>query len=264
MKPEKVTSGCAPGLLNSGYLMHADLEHLIELQDVDAAIARLNAEIATFPKRVAAIETKLNRAKAQVEQVKAATKAGEQAKRGYESEIQTQQQKISKYKDQSLNVKTNAEYKALLQEVNFAEDAIKGLEDKILEVMMDADTKKDELKAAEAELKAETAEIEHEKEQARQVTAKDEAELKTIHARRDELRKVISPDTLQHYERVLKFRGSGIAVEKNGMCMGCRVYLRPQVIQHVHTNNEIVFCDQCQRILYSEPPAIAPPSEASA
>ena len=245
--------------------MHPDLEHLIELQEVDAAIAKLNAEVASFPKRVAAIETKLNRAKAQVEQVKAAAKAGEQAKRGYEGDIQTQQQKISKYKDQSLNVKTNAEYKALLQEVNFAEDAIKGLEDKILEVMMDADTKKDELKAAEAELKAETAEIEHEKEQARQITAKRMRRIsRRIHARRDELRKAIAPDTLQHYERVLKFRGSGIAVEKNGMCMGCRVYLRPQVIQHVHTNSEIVACDQCQRILYSEPPAIAPPSEASA
>jgi predicted nucleic acid-binding Zn-ribbon protein len=244
--------------------MHPDLEHLIELQEVDAAIARLNAEVASFPKRVAAIETKLNRAKAHVEQVKAAAKAGEQAKRGYEGDIQTQQQKISKYKDQSLNVKTNAEYKALLQEVNFAEDAIRGLEDKILDVMMDADAKRDELKAAEAELKAETAEIEHEKEQARQITEKDEADLKRIHAHRDELRKAIAPDTLQHYERVLKFRGSGIAVEKNGMCMGCRVYLRPQVIQHVHTNSEIVACDQCQRILYSEPPAIAPPSEASA
>ena len=244
--------------------MNPDLERLIELQAVDADIARLNAEIATFPKRVAAIETKLNKAKAQIEKVKAAAKAGEQAKRGYESEIQTQQQKISKYKDQSLNVKTNDEYRALLKEVSFAEESIKGLEDKILEVMMDADTKKDELKAAEIELKSETAEIEREKEQARQVTAKDEAELKTENARRDELRKAIPEDTLAHYERVLKFRGSGLAVEKNGMCMGCRVYLRPQVLQHVHTNNEIVFCDQCQRILYSEAPAIAPPTDTSA
>jgi len=241
--------------------MHPDLERLIELQEVDAALARLNAEIATFPKRVAAIETKLNKAKAQIEKVKAAAKAGDLAKRGYEGDIQTQQQKISKYKDQSLNVKTNEEYKALLHEINFAEQNIKGLEDKILEVMMDADTKKDELKVAENELRSETAEIEREKEQARQVTAKDEAELKTINARRDEIRKSVDDTTLAHYDRVLKFRGSGIAVEKNGMCMGCRVYLRPQVLQHVHTNNEIIFCDQCQRILYSEAPAIAPPTE---
>jgi predicted nucleic acid-binding Zn-ribbon protein len=241
--------------------MHPDLERLIELQSVDATIARLNAEVAALPKRMAAIETKLNSAKAHVEKVKAAMKAGEHAKRAHEGDIQTQQQKISKYKDQSLNVKTNPEYKALLQEINFAEEAIKGLEDKILEVMLDADTKKDELKAAENELKSETAEIEHEKEQARQITAKDEAELKSVHAKRDELRKAIAPDTLQHYDRVSKFRGSGIAVEQNGMCMGCRVYLRPQVLQHVHTNNEIIPCDQCQRILYSEAPAIAPPTD---
>src|ERR1035437_396473 len=106
--------------------MHPDLERLIELQSVDATIARLNAEVAALPKRMAAIETKLNSAKAHVEKVKAAMKAGEHAKRAHEGDIQTQQQKISKYKDQSLNVKTNPEYKALLQEINFAEEAIRG------------------------------------------------------------------------------------------------------------------------------------------
>ncbi len=244
--------------------MHPDLERLIELQSVDSDIARLNAEIATLPKKIAAIETKLNASKAQIEKVKAAMQAGDKAKRGFEGDIQAQQQKISKYKDQSLNVKTNVEYKALLQEIQFAEEAIKGLEDKILEVMLDADTKKDELKKAENELKSETAEIEREKEQARQITAKDEAELKTETAKRDELRKAISSEVLTHYDRVSKFRGTGLAVEKNGMCMGCRVYLRPQVLQHVHTNSEIIYCDQCQRVLYSEVPAIAPPTEPTA
>ncbi len=243
--------------------MHADLEHLIELQAVDATIARLHSEISALPRRIASIETKLNAAKAQIDKVKASMKTGEQAKRAHESDIQTQQQKISKYKDQSLNVKTNAEYKALLEEIRFAEEAIQKSEDKILEVMLDADTRRDELKVAENELKSETAEIEHEKEEARRITAKDEAELQKENAKRDELRKAISADTLEHYDRVLKFRGSGIAVEKNGMCMGCRVFLRPQVLQHVHTNNEIIFCDQCQRILYSEEPAVAPPAQSA-
>ena len=152
--------------------MHPDLERLIELQAVDSAIARLNAEVASLPKKIAAIETKLNSSKAQVEKVKAAMQAGDKAKRGFEGDIQTQQQKISKYKDQSLNVKTNAEYKALLQEIQFAEEAIRGLEDKILELMMATDTQKEDLKRAENELKSETAEIEREKEQARQITAK--------------------------------------------------------------------------------------------
>jgi hypothetical protein len=158
--------------------MHPDLERLIELQAVDTTITRLHAEVAALPKKMAAIETKLNASKAQVEKVKAAMQAGDKAKRGFEGDIQAQQQKISKYKDQSLNVKTNPEYKALLQEIQFAEEAIRGFEDKILEVMMAADMQKEDLKRAENELKSETAEIEREKEQARQITAKDEAELK--------------------------------------------------------------------------------------
>ena len=84
--------------------------------------------------------------------------ADDTARRKYESEIQDHQQKISKYRDQSLNVKTNPEYKALLHEIEHAENEIRKLEDKILEIMIAADVRKETLKAAEAELKADIIE----------------------------------------------------------------------------------------------------------
>ncbi len=79
----------------------------------------------------------------------------------------TRQQKISKYRDQSLEVKTNEQYKALMHEIQFAEQDIRTNEDKILELMVNAEAREKHVKAAEAELKAETAEIEKEKVQAR-------------------------------------------------------------------------------------------------
>ena len=48
-------------------------------------------------------------------------KADESTRRKHESDIQDQQQKISKYRDQSLDVKTNQEYKALMGEIKHAE-----------------------------------------------------------------------------------------------------------------------------------------------
>ena len=61
-----------------------------------------------------------------------------------------------------------------MHEIQFAEKEIAANEDKILELMVNADARDKEVKAAQAELKAETAEIEKEKEQARQRTAEDE------------------------------------------------------------------------------------------
>ena len=99
------------------------------------------------------------------------------ARRKHESDIKDQQEKISKYRDQSLKVKTNQEYKALLSEIEHAEAEIAKLEDKILEIMVAADARKEGLKQAEATLKADTAANEKEKEHARQQTAEDEKQL---------------------------------------------------------------------------------------
>ena len=235
--------------------MNSDLQKLIDLQVVDSRIAELKAEIATLPKLVAQIEAKLAGSRSRIEAMQAAMKSDESTRRKYESDIQDQQQKISKYRDQSLNVKTNQEYKALLTEIEHAEAEIRKLEDKILEIMVAGDSRKEELKQAEATLKLDAAENEKEKEHARQQTAEDEKELAKLSTERDQLRANISDDTLRHYDRVLKLRRSALAaVHDDQMCSVCRVILRPQVFQDVIKGEEIVYCDSCQRILYFVPP----------
>jgi len=233
--------------------MLPEVEHLIELQKADAEIRRLKEEIAALPKRVAVIEEKLAGTKAALEKAKLAIKADEAARRKYESAIKDLQEKISKYRDQSLAVKTNEQYKALLHEIQFAERDIRENEDKILELMLDADAREQDVKAAEAELKAEAAEIEKEKTEARERTAADEKELAEWNAKRDRARSAVDPDLLQHYDRVAKHRGTGIAEVREQKCMGCSVMLRPQTYNEVRSGTTSVVCDSCQRILYSTP-----------
>ena len=243
----------------SPHRMTSDLQNLIELQQIDSQIAALRAEIAALPKHVAAIEAKLAGSRAKVEAAIAAGKADDAARRKHESDIQDQQQKISKYRDQSLNVKTNDEYRALLHEIQFAEANIAKLEDKILELMVAADTRKETLKKAESQLKADTAENDREKEEARRRTAAAEKELAELTAKRTELRAAVNEDVLRHYDRLLKLRGAALAaVYENQMCSGCSVLLRPQVFQDVMTNEQFLTCDTCKRILYYVPPPPKP------
>src|SRR5579871_1840164 len=233
--------------------MLPEIENLLKLQDTDKEIRRLQDEVAEFPKRVAVIEQKLAGTKAQLEKAQAAVKADEASRRKFDANITELRGKISKYRDQSLDVKTNDQYKALLHEIQFAEKEIAGNEDKILELMVNADARDKEVKAAQADLKAETAEIEAEKEQARQRTAEDEKLLAEWRAKRDGLRTGISEDLLRHFERVSKFRGSGIAEVRDQKCMACRVMLRPQTYNEVRSGNQAIVCDSCQRILYFNP-----------
>lgn len=230
--------------------MHPDIERLIELDHADREIRRLNEEIDTLPKRVAAIEDKLAHIRSQLEQERAAIKAAEIGRRKFESEVLSLQQKISKYREQSLAVKTNEQYRALMHEIGFAERDIRGLEDKILDGMVDVEAREKEVKALEAELKARTAEVEKEKVETRARTSEDEAQLAEWNGKRDQLRETISAEILRHYDRVLKLRGSALAEANEQKCSACRVMLRPQVYNDVRSGEQVVVCDSCSRILY--------------
>jgi predicted nucleic acid-binding Zn-ribbon protein len=232
--------------------MGPDIENLMRLQDADREIRRLQEEVAALPKRVALIEEKLAGHKAALEAAKAAVKTDEADRRKFETAIQDLRQKITKYRDQSLEVKTNDQYKALMHEIQFAEQDIRANEDKILDLMVNVETREQKVKVAEAELKAESAEVEKEKNEARERSAEDLKLLAEWNAKRETTRASINPDLIRHYERVMKFRGSGIAEVRDQKCTGCQTMLRPQTYNEVRSGKTIE-CESCQRILYFDP-----------
>lgn len=233
--------------------MLPELQNLLELQKADREILRLNEEVAALPKRVAAIEEKLAGTKGVLEKAKAAVKTDDAARRKYDSTILDLQQKISKYRDQMLDVKTNDQYRALQHEIDFSNQEIRSTEDKILELMMNAESREKQVKAAEAELKEEMAEIEKEKKEARDRTAEDEKLLGEWNGKRDSYRAGVPADLLRHYDRVVKLRKTGLSEVRDHKCMACQVMLRPQTYNEVRTGNQVVICDSCQRILYFDP-----------
>ena len=239
--------------------MNSDLEKLIELEKADREVARLTEEVAALPRRVAAIEGKLADDKAAVEHAKTAIKSNEAVRRKLEADIQGFQLKIIKYREQSSSVKTNDEYRALMHEVEFAEKEISGAEDKILELMIALEGEEKGLKTAEAQMKAETVEVEKEKADARTRTAEDEKLLAELADKRNGLRVGISDSALAHYDRVMRQRKSAIAEARGQKCMACFVMLRPQTWEDIRTNQQIITCSSCGRILYYDPANEPPP-----
>lgn len=245
--------------------MHPDLQRLQSLQHVDGEIRRLSDEVAALPQRVAVIETKLADVKAQVEAHKKAIKDNELDRRKQEHEIQGEQQKISKYREQSLDVKTNDQYKALMHEIGFAERNIRAAEDRILQSMVDAETHERELRQAEAEFKAQNTDVEREKAEAHQRTEQDERELAEWNAKRADLRQGVTSGLLDHYDRVLAQRKTALAEAIAQKCSACHVMLRPQKYDEVRSNQQILTCDSCGRILFYDPahePVPQPPKKA--
>jgi len=230
--------------------MNADLERLIELQSVDAEVARLETEVAALPKHIGRIEAKLAGSRDRVERAKAALRTGEAERRKREENIKDHEQKIVRYRETSASVKTNDQYRALMAEIGFAEKAIAAEEDGILELMVAADARQAELNAFEAELAAETTAVAKEKKEAETRTDADRKELAGLNQRRDALRAQIDEAVLRHYDSVRKLRGIALAEARDQRCTACQVMLRPQVFAEVRKGDIIHNCDTCSRIFY--------------
>jgi predicted nucleic acid-binding Zn-ribbon protein len=118
------------------------------------------------------------------------------------------------------------------------------------------------LKVAEAELKTESADVEKEKAEARVRTAEDEKLLAGLKEKRAELRTGVNDSALAHYDRVMRQRKSAIAEAREQKCMACFVMLRPQIWQEIRTNEQVITCNSCGRILYFDPASeVAPEPE---
>jgi predicted nucleic acid-binding Zn-ribbon protein len=235
--------------------MLSDLKLVIRLQEIDLRLAALAREISSLPLHIAEIEKKLGAHERRLEADRAALAANQKERRKCEGEIQIQEQKISKLKDQMLQAKTNEQYRAFQNEIEFCQKEIRSAEDRILELMAESEPLDKNVKAAEAALKAEKAEVEREKQQARERTASDEKAAAELGAEREELVKQITPAIYERYERVRKARrGIAVAEAIDGRCSACNMAMRLQFFQDLKKGDQILCCESCQRILYYNPP----------
>ena len=236
--------------------MHSDLKLVIRLQEIDNRLVDLTREITALPKHIAEIEKKLVSHERKLEADRAALTANQKERKKCEADIQMQEQKISKLKDQMLQAKTNEQYRAFQHEIEFCEKEIRKLEDRILELMGESEPLDKNVKAAESALKAERTQVEAETQEARQRTAADEKAAADLGEERAAIAAQITPATYQLYERVRKARrGIGVAEAVQGRCSACQMSLRPQFAQELKRGDKVMSCESCQRILYYNPPA---------
>jgi predicted nucleic acid-binding Zn-ribbon protein len=235
--------------------MVSDLKVVLRLQELDNRVAELTKEIATLPRHVAEIEKKLVAGERKLEADRAALSANQRERKKMEGDIQVNEQKISKLRDQMLSAKNNEQYRAFQHEIEFCEKEIHKCEDRILELMSQAEPLDRNVKSAESSLKDEKKQVDAEKAAARERSAVDQKALAELQAERKTLTAGITPAVLSNYERIRRGRG-GIAIAEaiDNRCSKCHIVLRPQFLQELKRGESIMICESCQRILYYNPP----------
>jgi predicted nucleic acid-binding Zn-ribbon protein len=242
--------------------MSPELEHLIQLQQLESAIADARAHIAAHPQRMAETDAKLAEADRVVQGATQRLKDAQEAKRTAEKDAAVFDGRLTKFKDQLSAVKTNREYQAMQHEIETAKRERDAAEDKVLERMEEIEALTAEVKQAEIARAAQKKTVDAEKAALVAELAADEQVLAEKTAGRAALVAAMEPRLMALFEQVAKVR-KGVALSmatRDGLCSICHVRMRPQVFQQVRQNDAVIQCDSCQRILYwVPPPAPTPP-----
>ena len=243
--------------------MHADLDCLIRLSHIDLFSESARRRIADHPALVQGLDTRLASATSALEAARAAVADNQANRRAVEKDLAMINSRLSKFKDQLMEVKTNKEYTAMLKEIEAAQTELRRLEDRLLERMLEADDLTVRQKEAEARLAQDKGVIAGERAQLEEETARLERELEEAVSARALVVSEVTSAVLATYETVRAKRGAAVAEVKGGYCSACHVRLRPQVANELRTQALLFQCESCQRFLY-HPPASPEPTEAGA
>jgi predicted nucleic acid-binding Zn-ribbon protein len=238
-----------------------DLQRLIELQDIESRAAVANKAIAEAPGRIAALDALLQSATTALATAKQSLTDNQTARRSIDNDLLSAQQRLSKYKDQLMAVKTNEQLHAMQHQIKAVEDEVGQHEERVLVNMMKSDEINAAIKQADAALKAAQAKVATERSAIESETKTHQATVAECAIARDGvLAAMDNKGAIDTFQRIAKVRGTAVARAVDERCTICQVRLRPAVFSAVRKGESLVQCDSCNRILYYLPTPPAPPA----
>lgn len=232
--------------------MLAELERLIRLQKLDNSVATARLSIEQYPSRSAALDARINEQTSILGNVEQRITEQKDERQELEKSVAQIQTRLTRFKEQSMDVKTNKELWAIQSEISTAENEIHNLEEQILERMLQSDELADELVTAKNAVTLEQTEVSKEREQLEKEHSQLQAQVDQHATDRLALVAEIPSPAMALFETLSRGR-KGIAVgeARDGRCSECLVRLRPQLYNEVRRNSSLLQCESCQRILYS-------------
>jgi predicted nucleic acid-binding Zn-ribbon protein len=227
------------------------IEKLLVLQDRDRKILHTREELARIEPERSELLGRATGSQARLDAAKLRAKQIESDRKKLELDVDAKKQQIDKYSNQQLQTKKNEEYRALANEIENCKKEITHIEDKELELMEQAEAVQKEVAAAQ-QVAAESKKLADGK--IADLAAREKnlrADLAVLESNRADLAEAVDENTRGRYERLLKNKGSTVVVGiSHHSCGGCHMKLSRGTVVGCQSDQEIVTCSNCGRILY--------------
>jgi len=228
-----------------------ELSLLIELQELDLEIYRINDRLARIPAEREKIESEFRTQAAEFLQLQTRKEQMTAERKRLERDLADAQQHHEKYKQDLMRVRNEKEYTTALREIDATKKQISAFETDILKRI-------EELEKTDKEMETHAPEVERKRQEVDQLLAALDKEMEESQARteflkqrRTEMVAEFPRAQLALYERMSRSkRGQALAEIRNGICTACRVKVRPKVYSDVRKGEVLIECENCGRILY--------------
>ena len=241
--------------------MKAELAQLIALQNADTNIRTLQAEIESIPQRRAEIEKEFDQRAFEIRALEQRRDDAHRERSRLETEVFEQRNRAERADRNLMAAKKPDEYTAAIREADAARKQISALETQILEQMEIYDQAEKELNERAPEVAKLGTDMQDRFKGFDEQTRVQQQQLEAARAERERLLNELPKAMSALYKRISSRIRDGVAMAeaRNGACTACYMALRPQVMADVRRGNEIITCDNCNRILYYAPQKNAQP-----
>ena len=231
--------------------MKKQLSYLIELQELDLIIGKINIKKRELPEKITRMDEEFMALTASMEEGK--KKLEELNKRHSEKEDKLKKgiENIKKTKDRQHEVKTNKEYQAILKEIETVEGKNSEIEDEIISVLEEIDNAQAVLKAKKKDYNTYKLQYEEEKKKIEEEISHLDVDLSDYQQKGNNIRKQIRSELLKKYETIKSARNSLAVVSVwREVCGGCYMNIPPQLYIELQRATDLISCPNCNRIIY--------------
>lgn len=235
--------------------MKAELERLIALQNIDTRIRQLQAELDAIPQRRAAIEKEFDQRAVEFNAIETRRNDAREKRLRLDAEV-AEMRAHAERAERNLMASTNEkDYTAAIRELDATRKQISNLETQILEQMEVSEQGDKDIQQHEPEITKLRGELEEKLKAFESQTHGQSEELAARRTERERLLAALPKSMSALYNRISARIRDGIAVTeaRHGSCTACFMSLRPQVMAEIRRGDEVIICDNCNRILYYVP-----------
>lgn len=231
------------------------LEDLLSIQDLDQKIRRYRQDFESAPQRKQQLRDMTRHREEAFRQAEADLNKNLSAVKQFELDVESLRDRITRYRTQQNEVKTNDEYRTLEHEIFATEKQIRGLEDQELTLMEQTETARIAVAHARQAMKDAQATAERDCEALDRRIAAEQGDMRQLETRRAEMASAMDEAWRARYERMFQRKHDAVIVTaEGGVCGGCHMQLPPQVAHEARTaitTGQLPSCTSCGRLLYN-------------